>query len=582
MAADEDAMSVAPSSGAGLGTGPLASFPVSLTLSKSCCCCLCNCKSTDPSPLQAADEDDCYSGARPWNKYRKVRDAETDTVYRVPEGKICLLCFGTFRILGLDYKYNSYGAYFQVIRDNAQEHTKFLQACREFIRQKNENPNARVDKEAVKKAATTLHSEHKTGIKLKGPEREFVMLEHWDTKLDGEIDESKVVEQMWQGEMVKGIWRNVGRAGVLRAEQYEDTNMSERTEEHSGQGPFAKEGLATKKEALQKVFTEAEDERKRNSVAAGPVAPSAEGVLASLRELLPQLNTDIPTSEPGGTPSLEPEAAAAEEDASDQEEEEALGPAERLARTFGGPKQKAAGKAKAKATAPKPSAKAKSSFPVSATAKPLASAPARPAALQPKPAVANTAQAAIAGAGETLQLDGRVKRLKENLREILEKVETQLEEHLSVTFSLAQADAKQVYPKKTKAMNALLNSVSKQRKKIEDSVNKAGLLEELERYLQVQDTLHSLLELYARLNTANPACQELSDAVAACGSAPRTIRLGPEVWQKLLETKCAHFCLYQDFVGYCQLFRSNQEEAWAVPTIYTCFLPVWKKYRSIG
>ena len=195
------------------------------------------------------------------------------------------------------------------------------------------------------------------------------------------------------------------------------------------------------------------------------------------------MNTDIPTSEPGGTPSLEPEAAAAEEDASDQEEEEALGPAERLARTFGGPKQKAAGKAKAKATAPKPSAKAKSSFPVSATAKPLASAPARPAALQPKPAVANTAQAAIAGAGETLQLDGRGKRLKENLREILEKVETQLEEHLSVTFSLAQADAKQVYPKKTKAMNALLNSVSKQRKKIEDSVNKAGLLEELERYL---------------------------------------------------------------------------------------------------
>ena len=76
-----------------------------------------------------------------------------------------------------------------------------------------------MDKDAIKKAKTTLHSEHKTGIKLKGPANEFVMVDHWDSKLDGEFDESKVVEETWQGKKGKGIledrrsgWRVEGSA----------------------------------------------------------------------------------------------------------------------------------------------------------------------------------------------------------------------------------------------------------------------------------------------------------------------------------------------------------------------------------
>lgn len=80
-----------------------------------------------------------------------------------------------------------------------------------------------MDKDAVKKASTTLHCETKTGVKLKGPKKEFVILDRWDPKLDGELDETKAVEE---------VWRAQGRVGVLQAQEYEDNNISEKTEEH--------------------------------------------------------------------------------------------------------------------------------------------------------------------------------------------------------------------------------------------------------------------------------------------------------------------------------------------------------------
>ena len=65
--------------------------------------CLCNAKSTDPSPLVGGEEDDQYGGRRPWNKYRKVRHPGSDEQVKVPEGKLCMICFSTFRALGLNY-----------------------------------------------------------------------------------------------------------------------------------------------------------------------------------------------------------------------------------------------------------------------------------------------------------------------------------------------------------------------------------------------------------------------------------------------------------------------------------------------
>ena len=80
------------------------------------------------------------------------------------------------------------------------------------------------------------------------------------------------MEETWQGKKVKGIWRAKGRAGVLEASGYEDTSLAERTEEHSGSGPFAEQALVTKKTALQKVFADAGEERQKHTVAAGPAS----------------------------------------------------------------------------------------------------------------------------------------------------------------------------------------------------------------------------------------------------------------------------------------------------------------------
>ena len=171
---DDELLSQAPSSVGHV----LANLAVSFTLSKACVCCLCNAKSTDPSPLLGADEDDQYGGARPSNKYRKVRDPEADTQVKVPELKLCLIYFGTFRALGLNYKYSSYGAYYKETREDNNKHGSFMNSVKESIKQKNEDPTGRLDREAVKKAHTTLHSETKTGVKLKGPKREFVLVDH--------------------------------------------------------------------------------------------------------------------------------------------------------------------------------------------------------------------------------------------------------------------------------------------------------------------------------------------------------------------------------------------------------------------
>ena len=554
---EDDVGTVAPSS----AHGGLDNLRVSLSHSKACVCCLCNAKSTDASPLVGAEAGDRFGGARPWAKYGKRKDAANgDELVRVPEGKCCSFCFSTFRALGLDYKYPTYAAYYKEIRDNAEKHTKFLQSVKEYISLRNANPSGRIDKEAVKKAQTTLESESKTGVKLKGPKKEFVMLEHWDSKLDGELDESKVVEEFWQGKKVKGIWRNKGRVGVLEGSQYEDTNLSERTKEHSGLGPFAAEALENKKQVLQKVFASAEEEREKHTVAARPAAMSHDSVMEALSKLIPGLPgaSKVEVTEPEADASHASELCAADE-GSEQEEEEDMDvcPADRLAAKLG----KAVPKAKAKASAP---SKAKAICDLSQKQpKQKLHKAAVPVRQEGRgPGKGNVAGQAAAPPSETLQLDGRGKRLKENLADIHSKLLQQLtDNHLEVNFSLQQEDAKQAFSKKQKALNSLLNSTSKQIKKIEDSVNKAGLLDELENFQTLQDAIQHLLELLAKLNIANPAWQELSEAVEACESSKFAIELGQEVWLKMLHTKCAHFCLYQDFTQYATLFRSDQKEA---------------------
>lgn len=81
-------------SSAGTGKRGKAALPVRLDLGKVCTCVFCGSPSSDPSPLGSASKEDCYGGARPWSKYKKVRAADEDTDWaRTPEGRVDLICW---------------------------------------------------------------------------------------------------------------------------------------------------------------------------------------------------------------------------------------------------------------------------------------------------------------------------------------------------------------------------------------------------------------------------------------------------------------------------------------------------------
>ena len=83
----------------------LLHLAISFSHSRPCKCCLCGSSSLDPTPLVSKLDEAAAmppdGGKRPWAKYRKCTPAGEDSV-RVPEGRLCLLCFNVFRALGLD------------------------------------------------------------------------------------------------------------------------------------------------------------------------------------------------------------------------------------------------------------------------------------------------------------------------------------------------------------------------------------------------------------------------------------------------------------------------------------------------
>lgn len=137
-------------------------------------------------------------------------------------------------------KYNSMKEYMKLANNGSkgQElHQGFLSARAEWLRRHAENPKLKLkDKEALSKPKVTLETVSRQGMRFKKPEKEFVSVEDWNPELDGPFDQAKVVEHMICGEVVKGIFKTVGRKGVYKVEDYEDKAMEERGLEHDGEG----------------------------------------------------------------------------------------------------------------------------------------------------------------------------------------------------------------------------------------------------------------------------------------------------------------------------------------------------------
>ena len=226
-----------------------------LSLSKLCRCCLCNSTSADPAPLSLSHDLHSYGGARPWGKYRKVRNPEIRSSKSL--GKICPDFLQIF----------VWATHTRPMVPTSSMSGKIPKNILNFSKPPKSTPSRRMiildpawtKKRSKRQVQPSMHAEHKTGTKLKGPAKEFVMVDHWDPKLDGETRQ----RSSRKPKKVRGIWKTTGWVGVSKAVQYEDNNMSKYIEEHIiVPRPFCRAGFDCEEEeaGLQKVFAEAEDE----------------------------------------------------------------------------------------------------------------------------------------------------------------------------------------------------------------------------------------------------------------------------------------------------------------------------------
>ena len=104
----------------------------------------------------------------------------------------------------------------------------------------------------------------------------------WDPKIDGPLDESKVVEETINGKLLKGIYKLIGREGVCEEEEFSELTVQHRTEHANTDidGPFAEERLAAKKKVILDGLEQASKHRAKNAVETK--TPSAMDMLALL------------------------------------------------------------------------------------------------------------------------------------------------------------------------------------------------------------------------------------------------------------------------------------------------------------
>ena len=236
----------------------LASLRVVYNLSKPCECQLCNSKSTDDTPLASSVAG---SSKRPWRSYKKVKDRVSGKTVKVPEGKLCLLCFNVYRMLGLDINCGKVKDYVKKVivdkTDKQANHSNFLAALKTWIDEHSQNREMTrlKDKDAVLKAHTTLTTSKTMGSRLKAPKRLFMLKEDWNEQKYGPLSEQKISERDVFGVRREGVYRLAGEQGHYEVEDFDESALTEQTVEHDGEGPLAGQGLENRREAFSECIS---------------------------------------------------------------------------------------------------------------------------------------------------------------------------------------------------------------------------------------------------------------------------------------------------------------------------------------
>ena len=241
-------------------------------------CFLCDTSADAVSPLCATEAMDGHGGLIPWPSYRKIWEEDEDgnkcVVGKSPKGCICLICRNCFKTIGYTAKYKTTRLYKKEMRkkEGIEIHKNFLLSRKIWIDTHNKNPNA--TKIKSKGDLLLVHKklvvEQSRSSGFLAPQQNFVCEDAWDPKLDGIWDPTKVCEKEIFGKKLKGIFVNVGRAGVFTTENFDGTTHKKVTEEEAGEGPLVDQGIAAKSEVILASFDAESAQRSAKAVDAPP------------------------------------------------------------------------------------------------------------------------------------------------------------------------------------------------------------------------------------------------------------------------------------------------------------------------
>ena len=409
-------------------------LPIDLSKCQKLLCILCTHKAIDPTCLTSSTGIAKYGSTWPWSRYTYVK-IEGIRVARKPSTKVCGPCRNTFHLLGLDADYESPQEFLtQSSRpENAGMMRGFIGSQKIWIKKHNsaeddggECTRMKSCKE-LQQVFTSLSSEQVEGEKMKGPRYQFVSKDVWDETLDGKWDQSKSTTTFFKGKPVEGMWVLRGRIGVWDYNEEESRQTRQSSIEDDGTGPFAKERLARKVNAIRAGQQQAAKEREQKSN-----IMQGSDMLAMLQSL-PGLQPCSAEAHAGSAAENEASSNADEHDESSAQSSDSdsgePSSKKRLGSLFLGRASKAGAKAKSSvASTPatpkhKPSAKSGGSTSKASAATAAAS---RTSAFAMPLATFSMKPAAAAIKQEPLLFDGRTMRIKSSLESSVESLKAEI------------------------------------------------------------------------------------------------------------------------------------------------------------
>ena len=459
------------------------------------------------------------------------------------------------------------------------EHKEFLHKTKQYIEHQKQNtsPHTMLNKGA--KAGinkSTLQTVSSRGQKYSGPKRDFVEVDAWDTKLDGDLAKATVVDEVIHGKQRRGVWVLRGRIGVWGEENFESKVAEDITIEEDNEGLFGDERKALKRKTLEDGLNALEASRAKVAVQGPRVA--ADMSVEDMLTIVARTNGDDKnrSGSAQGEVAVESDDQGSDSEVSTDDEKGALDAGVRL-RTFFSSVSASAKANSSKSTSSVSSAKLAKACPgkSSSSANSSEQKKWRTLGTQPGAAAASAAAAtttaeppkstqsarsggAAACPREELKLDGRTSRLRANLERLIEELEVSLRDllrlHLPRPGSSNQSGEKlkNHLQEKRKAASALKTQVANALKR----VGTAKCPSELQDIVQVLNSKSDICELVLSL------CRSLASAATASHEEMVTIfdeldTAGVAMTKGMREhqfwAKAQHLMTFSDVDGLCSM-----------------------------